>query len=167
MRTLAERCRLLREYGWAERYISFTPGYNSRLDELQAAILRVKLAELGGDNIRRGAIAEIYNHLLSNTEVMLPKRRQQGNHVFHLYVVRSKRRDMLKSFLMERGIATLIHYPVPIHLQPAYRGHFRCGDTMEETEKAAVEVLSLPMYPELTDDEVKEDSGSRPRIYGE
>ena len=97
--------------------------------------MRVKLTELGGDNIRRGAIAEIYNHLLSDTELMLPKRRQQGNHVFHLYVVRSKRRDMLKSFLMERGIGTLIHYPVPIHLSRLTEGVFAVGTLWKKRKR--------------------------------
>ncbi|MGO9139663.1 MAG: DegT/DnrJ/EryC1/StrS family aminotransferase [Syntrophales bacterium] len=151
---LAGRCRLLREYGWAERYISSIPGGNSRLDELHAAILRVKLPGLDADNARRIHIAEIYNRLLNDTDLTLPRRRPQGSHVFHLYVVRSRRRDALQAFLKKRGIGTLIHYPVPVHLQPAYRGRIRCGDGMEETEKAAGEILSLPIYPELTETEL-------------
>ena len=151
---LAGRCRLLREYGWAERYISAIAGGNSRLDELQAAILRVKLTDLGVDNTRRGVIAEIYNRLLNDTDLTLPKRHPQGSHVFHLYVVRSRRRDALQTFLKKRGVGALIHYPVPVHLQPAYRGRIRCGDSMEETKKAACEILSLPIYPELTETEI-------------
>ncbi|TRZ50002.1 DegT/DnrJ/EryC1/StrS family aminotransferase [bacterium] len=152
---LAGRCRLLREYGWAERYISSIPGGNSRLDELQAAILRVKFKDLDIDNTRRGVIAELYNHLLNDTYLTLPRRRPQGSHVFHLYVVRSRSRDALQTFLRKRGIGTLIHYPVPVHLQPAYRGRIRCSHYMEETEKAAGEIVSLPMYPELTKTEVQ------------
>ncbi len=152
---LAGRCRLLREYGWAERYISSIPGGNSRLDEIQAAILRVKLTDLNIDNTRRGVIAESYNSLLNGTDLTLPRPRPQGSHVFHLYVVRSRRRDALQTFLKKRGIGSLIHYPVPVHLQPAYCGRIRCGDGMAETEKAACEVLSLPMYPELTETEVQ------------
>jgi dTDP-4-amino-4,6-dideoxygalactose transaminase len=151
---LAERCRLLREYGWAERYISSIPGGNSRLDELQAAILRVKLPTLDDDNTRRKKIADQYNRLLADTQLVLPKRRPQGRHVFHLYVVRTGRRDELRAFLAAHDIGALIHYPVPIHLQPAYQGRIRCGDDMEETEKVACEILSLPMYPEMTDDDV-------------
>ena len=151
---LASRCRLLREYGWAERYISSIPGGNSRLDELQAAILRVKLPCLDADNARRVDIAEIYRRLLNDMDLTLPKLRPEGSHVFHLYVVRSQRRDALRAFLKECGIGALIHYPVPVHLQPAYRGRIRCGDGLEETEKAAREVLSLPMYPELTETEL-------------
>ncbi|MEI7635907.1 MAG: DegT/DnrJ/EryC1/StrS family aminotransferase [Syntrophus sp. (in: bacteria)] len=151
---LAGRCRLLREYGWAERYISSIPGGNSRLDEIQAAILRVKLPALDDDNTCRKNIADRYNRLLTNMNLALPKRRLQASHVFHLYVIRTGRRDELRTFLAARGIGALIHYPVPIHLQPAYQGRLRCGDGMEETEKVACEILSLPMYPELTDDEV-------------
>jgi len=152
--TLAQHCRILREYGWTERYISSTPGGNSRLDELQAAILRVKLPGLDADNVRRVNIAELYNRLLDNTGLTLPKRRPQASHVFHLYVVRSSRRDTLQTFLKECGIGTLVHYPVPVHQQPAYRGRLHCGDRMEETEKIALEILSLPVYPELTETEV-------------
>jgi dTDP-4-amino-4,6-dideoxygalactose transaminase len=151
---LAQRCRILREYGWAERYISSIPGGNSRLDELQAAVLRVKLPDLDVNNERRGVIAEIYNRLLNDTGLTLPELRPQASHVFHLYVVRSRRRDALQAFLKERGIVTLIHYPVPVHQQPAYRERLQCGDGMKETEKAALEILSLPMYPELTEKEV-------------
>ena len=151
---LAGRCRLLREYGWTERYISSIPGGNSRLDELQAAILRVKLPTLNDDNNRRKNIADQYNRFLADTHLVLPKRRPQGSHVFHLYVLRTGRRGALQAFLKERGIGSLIHYPVPVHLQPAYRGRLRCGDSMKETEKATGEILSLPMYPEMTKAEV-------------
>jgi dTDP-4-amino-4,6-dideoxygalactose transaminase len=152
--TLAGRGRLLREYGWAERYISSIPGGNSRLDELQAAILRVKLTALDNDNACRKKIADTYHRFLLDTPLLLPQPRPRGSHVYHLFVGRTGERDALRAFLASRGIGTLIHYPVPIHMQPAYQGRIRCGDHMEETEKAAGQILSLPIYPELTEAEV-------------
>lgn len=151
---LAERCRLLREYGWAERYVSHIAGWNTRLDELQAAILRVKLKHLEEDNHKRNKIARIYNNVLAGTELVLPIVRPGCGHVYHLYVVRAKRRDELQKFLKEREIGVLIHYPVPVHLQPAYKELAGPG-SLPVTEKAAAEVLSLPIYPELGTKEVK------------
>jgi len=147
---LATQCRLLREYGWAERYVSSRPGFNTRLDEIQAAILRVKLPRLDDDNHRRRQLAERYDALLAGTGLITPRRRPGGSHVFHLYVVRSKARDRLREYLHRNGIGALIHYPVLVHRQPAYRHRLRCPGGMGETEKAAGEILSLPMYPELT-----------------
>ncbi len=152
---LAAQCRLLREYGWAERYISSRPGFNSRLDEIQAAILRVKLAHLVDDNRRRRQHAAQYNTLLAGTGLITPKRRPDSEHVFHLYVIRSKARDRLREYLHRNGIGALIHYPVPVHRQPAYRNRLRCPDDMAETEKAAAEILSLPMYPELAGEDLQ------------
>jgi dTDP-4-amino-4,6-dideoxygalactose transaminase len=152
---LARRCRLVREYGWAERYVSHVAGQNSRLDELQAAVLRVKLAALDADNQRRAGIAARYDAALSGTNLTLPERRPESSHVFHLYVVRSKQRDNLIERLKQAGIGALIHYPVPVHRQPAYAGRVRGGESLPETERAAREVLSLPMYPELTSEEVE------------
>jgi len=146
---LAERVRLFREYGWRQRYISEHQGLNSRLDELQAAILRTKLFYLEEENQKRRSLAKIYEELLSNTSLMLPKCLPEANHVYHQYVVRSTRRDSLREFLQTRGISTIIHYPVPIHRQPAYEGRLRCVSSMQMTEKVANEILSLPMYPEL------------------
>ena len=144
---LDAQMRLLREYGWRERYVSAIPGENSRLDELQAAILRVKLNYLDADNERRKAAAACYNTLLAGTELLLPAVRPEADPVFHQYVVRSKRRDPLREYLKSKNISTLIHYPVPIHQQPAY-AHFGHGP-LPETESAAREVLSLPLYPEI------------------
>jgi dTDP-4-amino-4,6-dideoxygalactose transaminase len=118
---LAQRLRLLREYGWAERYVSHFPGGNSRLDEVQAAILRVKLHYLDQDNAARARIASMYNAELIGCDMVLPTCRQETSHVHHLYVVRTPRRDALNQHLKDKGIAALIHYPVPIHLQPAYQ----------------------------------------------
>ena len=152
---LADNARLLREYGWRERYVSDIAGWNTRLDELQAAILRVKLRTLDEDNARRRQLASLYDELLSASSVTPPQEMTCGRHVYHLYVVRSPQRDKLQVFLKEHGVGTLIHYPAPVHLQPAYRG--RLGDTgsLPETERAAREVLSLPMFPELTEADVR------------
>jgi dTDP-4-amino-4,6-dideoxygalactose transaminase len=142
---LAKRMRLLREYGWAERYVSSTDGWNTRLDELQAAILRVKLRHLDDDNARRRAIAKRYDEALTSAPVV----REGVEHVYHLYVITSDRRDALQQHLRDRGVGALIHYPVPVHKQPAYA----TNDSLPNTERAAATVLSLPMYPELTDGE--------------
>jgi dTDP-4-amino-4,6-dideoxygalactose transaminase len=142
---LAKRLRLLREYGWAERYVSSTGGWNTRLDELQAAILRVKLRHLDDDNARRRTIARRYDEALSATPVV----RDNVEHVYHLYVITHDRRDALQQHLRERGIGALVHYPVPVHKQPAYA----TTDSLPNTERAAATVLSLPMYPELTSED--------------
>ncbi len=152
---LASKVRLLREYGWRERYVSAVPGMNSRLDELQAAILRVKLRRLATDNDRRRTLARQYDTHLAGAPLGLPVTREGVTHVFHQYVIRTPRRDDLKEFLHSRGIGSLIHYPVPVHLQPAYRGRlFSSATGLRETERAAREVLSLPMYPQLTEKEI-------------
>ncbi|MGO8917443.1 MAG: DegT/DnrJ/EryC1/StrS family aminotransferase [Stellaceae bacterium] len=149
---LAERLRALREYGWRERYVSDIAGANSRLDELQAAVLRVKLGRLDADNARRAALAAAYDRGLAGLALGLPVRRGGASHVFHQYVLRSPARDALRDGLARRGIGTNIHYPVPVHLQPAYRGRLATGPSgLGESERAAREVLSLPLYPELGD----------------
>jgi dTDP-4-amino-4,6-dideoxygalactose transaminase len=150
---LATRCRLLREYGWAERYVSHISGFNSRLDELQAAILRVKLPALDADNEKRRKVAARYDAELAGLPLELPQRRAEAAHVFHLYVLRVQHRDKVLEHLRAAGIGALIHYPVPIHLQKAYLGKLRGGESLPETERAAREVLSLPMYPELSEAE--------------
>lgn len=146
---LAEQAKVLRQYGWRDRYVSDLPGLNSRLDEVQAAILRAKLPYLDEENGRRQTLARAYDENLSDTSITLPVCFPEARHVYHQYVVRPKRRDSLRAFLREREIATLIHYPVPVHQQPAYRDRVRCAGAMVNTERAARDVLSLPMYPEL------------------
>lgn len=153
---LTERARLLREYGWAERYVSHTTGWNSRLDEIQAATLRVKLRYLDQDNQKRARIADRYGEGLNECELVLPPVRDSATHVFHLYVVRSSKRDQLQAFLKDRGIGTLVHYPVPVHLQPAYHERTPRRNGLSQTERAAQEVLSLPIYPELNDADVQQ-----------
>lgn len=147
---LAARVREVREYGWRDRYVSAVTGVNSRLDELQAAILRVKLHRLDADNDARRAHAERYTRALRDTPLLLPVERPGVRHVYHLYVVRSAARDELQRKARAAGVGMLIHYPVPIHMQPAYLGRLRGADRLTETERAAREVLSLPMYPELS-----------------
>jgi len=147
---LAERVRLLREYGWTERYVSQSRGWNSRLDELQAAVLRVKLRYLDADNVARRKWASFYDEQLAECQLILPETIPEADHVYHLYVVRSTDRNGLQNFLRAGGIGALIHYPVPVHLQPAYKCRLRGSDQLAETERAAREVLSLPIYPELT-----------------
>ena len=153
---LAERLRQLREYGFRNRYVSHLSGMNTRLDELQAAILRVKLQYLRTENARRLQIARIYGASLSGTTLVLPQLHAQVDHVFHLYVVRSTHRDGLKAFLKENSVGTSIHYPVPVHLQPAYHGRAVIGrGGLEHTEQVCREILSLPMYPQMTDEQVQ------------
>ena len=147
---LNAQMRLLREYGWRERYVSAVPGENSRLDEMQAAILRVKLRHLDAGNSRRRAAAARYDLLLAGASVARPQVRPEATPVFHQYVVRSNRRDDLRAYLQDKDVGTLIHYPVPVHLQPAY-ARFAAQAALPETEAAAREVLSLPLYPEIPD----------------
>lgn len=151
---IAQRARSLREYGWQERYVSSIPGWNTRLDEIQAAILRVKLRHLDADNAARGQLAAQYNQGLTNTPVILPRLRADASHVYHLYVIRSALREELQAFLKAHCIGTLIHYPLPVHLQPAYRGRLAGSDDLPQTELAARAVLSLPIYPELSGNQV-------------
>jgi dTDP-4-amino-4,6-dideoxygalactose transaminase len=152
---LAERARTLRQYGWTQRYISEIQGMNSRLDELQAAILRVKLRHLDHDNALRRGLAGRYHDALSQGEFVLPNQPPAAEHVFHQYVLRSRRRDELKTFLKVNRIETAILYPVPVHLQNAYIGKIRVGaGGLRHTENACAEILSLPMYPELRSDQI-------------
>jgi dTDP-4-amino-4,6-dideoxygalactose transaminase len=153
---LADDLRALREHGQSTRYYHPIVGYNARLDEIQAAILRIKLRHLDEWNARRQTIAARYNELLAGGDVITPEIPRGGRHVFYCYAIRvpGGRRDALRAFLTERGIGTQIHYPVPIHMQEAaqFLG-YRKGD-LPVTEKVAGEVLSLPMYAELTDSQI-------------
>jgi dTDP-4-amino-4,6-dideoxygalactose transaminase len=153
---LADDLRALREHGQSTRYYHPIVGYNARLDEIQAAVLRIKLRHLDEWNARRQAIAARYNQLLAGTDIVTPEIPGGGRHVFYCYAIRvpGGRRDALRAHLTERGIGTQIHYPVPIHMQEAaqFLG-YRKGD-LPVTEKVAGEVLSLPMYPELTDAQI-------------
>jgi len=153
---LAEELRALREHGQSTRYYHPVVGYNARLDEIQAAILRIKLRRLPEWNTRRRELARTYEKLLAGSGVITPEIPSGERHVFYVYCIRvpNGRRDDLRKYLGERGIGTQIHYPVPIHLQQSaeFLG-YRKGD-LPVTERLATEVLSIPMYPELTDDQV-------------
>jgi dTDP-4-amino-4,6-dideoxygalactose transaminase len=148
---LAERVRTARDYGQAGKYRHVSLGMNSRLDELQAAILRVKLRYLSEDNTRRRAIAARYTERLSGLPLTLPVAPAHGESVWHLYTVRTRQRDALKAHLSDRGVTALVHYPVIIPLQPAlsHLGH-RPGD-FPVADRCAAELLSLPMDPVLPD----------------
>jgi dTDP-4-amino-4,6-dideoxygalactose transaminase len=146
---LMRRVRLLRDHGSERRYLHEEIGFNSRMDEIQAAILRIKLRHLEAWNARRQAHAETYARLLADTGLGLPAIGPDRTHVWYVYVVRSNARDHLQQVLQQREVGTGIHFPVPIHLQPAaQRLGYRAGD-LPHTEKAAAEVLSIPMYAEL------------------
>jgi dTDP-4-amino-4,6-dideoxygalactose transaminase len=151
---LYNKVRLLRCYGEKKKYEHVLKGGNSRLDEIQAAILRVKLKHLDLWNEERRSKALAYKRMLGSTEVVCPVEKEQARHVYHLFVIRTKRRNALQAFLKEKGIGTLIHYPIPIHIQKAYGElGYRKGD-LPVTEKHAQEVLSLPFFPELTTEEM-------------
>lgn len=151
---LASRVKIIRNYGQKEKYFHDFIGYNSRLDEVQAAILRVKLNHLDRWNERRRENAKIYNELLPST-VETPVESKSVRHVYHLYVIKSENRGRLQKMLALRGISTGIHYPVPVHLQKAYShlGHKK-GD-FAAAEVCADSILSLPMFPELTEAEIE------------
>jgi dTDP-4-amino-4,6-dideoxygalactose transaminase len=152
---LAARARLLREYGWRNRYISEIPGMNTRLDPLQAAILSVRLTHLESDNERRRDIARRYTRALQGAPVVAPAAAPGITHAYHQYVIRTSRRDEMRNHLAQRGIETAVLYPQPIHLQPAYRGRLQQAGSLQNSERVCGEILSLPVFPELSDAEVE------------
>jgi len=153
---LFEKLRLLRCYGEKRKYKHILKGGNNRLDEIQAAILRVKLKYLDQWNEERRKKALIYKGMLDGSGVLCPVEKEWAKHVYHLFVIRTKKRNSLQVFLKEKGIETLIHYPIPIHLQKAFReSGYRRGD-FPLTEQYAREILSLPFFPEMTESEMKE-----------
>jgi len=145
---------MLRNYGQTAKHVHTIEGFNSRLDELQAAILRFKLKKLDEWNERRRQIARLYTDALKETPLRLPHEESWAHHVYHLFVVRTEKRDTLMKYLNERGVSTLIHYPTPIHLQSAYHHLGYTKGTFPVAEKASGEILSLPMYPSLREEEV-------------
>jgi len=159
-RELAARLRAMREYGWQQRSVSSFAGVNSRLDEIQAAMLRVKLKRLDADNARRNEIAHRYAAGLNRPGIMIPACSDEVTHVFHQYVIRTASRDELRRFLDERGIGTAIHYPLPVHRQTAYRDRGLNAGSLSRTEELCDEILSLPMFPQLSDTEVDRVIGS-------
>jgi dTDP-4-amino-4,6-dideoxygalactose transaminase len=153
---LAHQVRRLRNYGEESKYENVVPGFNTRLDELQAAILRVKLPHVERWNAERRRIAATYDELLAGLPGVVPPQPDDG-HVYHLYVVLSEERDALQQHLRGAGIGSQVHYPTPVHRQEAYSGGgARAAGSLEVTEQLAREVLSLPCYPGLGDFAVRE-----------
>ena len=153
---LEERIRRLRAYGGQEKYVHEELGFNSRLDEIQAAVLRVKLRFLAEWNARRRAVAARYREGLVGLGIGLPEEPLDCLHVYHQFTIRVPDREAVKRRMADLGVPTTVYYPLPIHLQPMYRDlGYRAGD-FPEAERAAREVLSLPIYPELTDAQVDE-----------
>lgn len=152
---LAARLRTLRNHGQTTKYVSNEPGWNSRLDEIQAAILRVKLRHLPEWQRARQTHATEYTGLLAQVPGLMPPHAPDGyEHVYHQYTIRVERRDALQKFLAERNIGSTVYYPVPLHLQPIYAALKHKPGDFPHAERAAQEVLSLPMYPELRSEQI-------------
>jgi dTDP-4-amino-4,6-dideoxygalactose transaminase len=153
---IAERIRSLRQYGWDSNRVSIEPSGISRLDEIQAAILRVKLPRLDIQNERRRAIATAYRERLLQVDLVLPTERPGVKHAYHLFVIRIKNRENVILHLNSLGIFPGIHYPLPVHLHPSYsRFAPRDSGALKVTESLSKEILSLPMFPELSDSEIE------------
>jgi dTDP-4-amino-4,6-dideoxygalactose transaminase len=152
---VARHVREIREYGWRERYVSHTPGSNSRLDELQAAILRVKLPHLDRRNERRRTIAARYCQAIHSIELKAPAVVPNTKHAMHLFVLECDDRPAVEEFFLHGKVRTARHYPVPIHRQPAYRGRVRGGDRLPVTEQLADHILTIPCFPEQREDQVQ------------
>ena len=152
------KVRMLRDHGSEKHYYHELLGWNARLDELQAAALRIKLPYLDEKNALRQRNADLYRQHLVSGEVILPQEAPYNQHVYHLYVIRTAQRDALREFLNQQGIGTGIHYPVPIHLQNAFQEFAsHAGDpqgSLPFTETLSQDILSLPMYPELTEEQI-------------
>lgn len=157
---LGEKVRLLKEYGWRERYVSEIPGMNTRLDPVQAAVLRVKLRYLESENEKRRDLADCYRRLLSESALLTtPMTADNCRHVFHQYVIRTPSRDDLQHHLASCGIGSLIHYPVPVHRQPAYQ-HRLFVHSLGNTDLVCDEILSLPITPHLSPQQVEQVSSA-------
>lgn len=153
--SINKKCNSLRQYGWESRYISSYKGINSRLDEIQAAILNVKLKYLDKENKKRNEIASIYSDQFSKLDITKPYIAADVFHAFHQYVIRCKNRESLIDSMSRNSIATAIHYPVPIHKQPAYENKTRIGSGgMGVTEMICNEIVSLPMFPQLETEQI-------------
>jgi len=162
---LAEKVRLLRNYGQKIKNQHSIMGFNSRLDNLHAAVLRIKLKYLDKWNNQRRENAKVYKELFGNTPPVIVPNPDKGDHIYHLYAVLAEKRDKLAEFLKNKGIATGIHYPIPIHLQECYKSlGYRQGD-FPVTEHYATHTLSLPMYPELSRDQIKWVADSIKEFY--
>jgi len=149
----AEKARALRQYGWNSSRQSQVTGLNSRLDELQAAILRAKLPSLEADNERRREIARLYHEHLADASFTLPAMPKSETHAMHLFVLETDERDSLLTHLREHDIGATLHYPEPVHLQQAYQGRLRGADTLPVTNRLRNRILTLPLFPEMSDDD--------------
>jgi dTDP-4-amino-4,6-dideoxygalactose transaminase len=152
---VAHRVRMMRNYGEEAKYRNRTRGFNSRLDELQSAILRIKLGYLEAWVAARRDLARLYGERLARTPLVLPIESPRTKHCYHLYVVRSADRDRLRRHLEEHGIGTGTHYPMPVHYQEAYRDLGYASGDFPHAERSCREILSLPLYPELAEEEVR------------
>jgi dTDP-4-amino-4,6-dideoxygalactose transaminase len=158
---LAQRVRVLRNYGSQQKYHNEVVGYNSRLDELQAAVLRIKLPQLAHWTVQRQQLAAWYNHYLADIPGLYrPHTAPGATHVYHLYVVRHARRDALQQHLTQRGIGTLIHYPIPPHRQPAYAPLGLLAGALPIAEELAATSLSLPLWPGMSEAQVATVAGA-------
>jgi len=162
---LADRIDVLRRQGSKRKYHADVLGFNSRLDSIQAAILGVKLNHLEEWNRKRRQVAQKYNELLRDTPVVTPYEAPNIEHVYHQYTIRADQRDQLAEFLKENGVGTMVYYPIPIHLQTIYKDLGYKEGSLPHSEKAAKEVLSLPMYPELTDEQIETVAGAIRKFY--
>ena len=151
----AEKIKSLRQYGWNEERESIMPGFNSRLDELQAAILRVKLQHLADDNAKRREIALRYNQAFQDLPISLPAMSEKELHAMHLYVIECDRRNELIEYLRSHHIGASLHYPLAVHQHPAYADRIRGGDALPVTEQFYQRNLTLPMFPELSNNAVE------------
>jgi dTDP-4-amino-4,6-dideoxygalactose transaminase len=163
---LARRIAVLRHYGSEERYVNSVKGYNSRLDELHAAMLRIRLRHLDEWNERRRKAARLYRSLLADLPVTLPIEPAEMEHVWHLFVIRVRERGALQAHLERRGVATLIHYPIPPHMQRAYDDLGLRSGALPATEVIHREVLSLPMGPHLSEVQVRYVAGAVAECLG-
>ena len=152
--TLQNRARKLRQYGWEDRHVSSEIAMNTRLDEVQAAVLNHRLTTFRDRNDRRRVIAEVYTDAFSQIELALPSESAQANAVYHQYVVRSSRRSGLEQYLAGKEIGASVLYPVPLHQQPAFKNYPR-SSSLSLSGTATAELLCLPIYPELTDLELE------------
>ncbi|MFN2454869.1 MAG: DegT/DnrJ/EryC1/StrS family aminotransferase [Pyrinomonadaceae bacterium] len=153
--SIARRVRLLREHGSQRKYVHEIIGYNFRLEGIQGAVLGVKLRHLDQWNTLRRVHAAHYNELLGGTNLVLPHEMPYARHIYHLYVVQTEARDQLQKELTAAGVQTGIHYPLPIHLQPAYASRQHKAGDFPQSEQQAARVLSLPMFPELTREQIE------------
>ncbi len=162
---VADRARALRAHGSSKKYYHSELGFNSRLDTLQAAVLGVKLRHLDSWNEKRRKNAHLYNESLKDSGVVTPREDSRGRHVYHQYTIRTGNRDALQAALKEAGIGSMIYYPLSLHLQEVYRDlGYKKGD-FPVSEKVEKEVLSLPMFPELSEEQIRQISGAIAKFH--